>query len=480
MVPSITASSCGSAPSSSSSPPPSSFRSAFGGMLTHYSAASRAIATYMDSPTIATAAADYDVETTRSTTDHEDDEGGRDSPPTCGGAAPSSSAQQQRALLSAVLKNDADQVRTALKGGVDPNFAIHIGLTGGASGGGPKDGGGHNYDENGCHNQEEPLSVKASCLDQVFLFKRMLGDSPAPLHIAILNVYYCRTKQQPCPPGRKSSSRYLAGRQNVTHHAAQQRQLDCAMAILRLLLEHGADIHRPSFRPQPSSSSSVDGGMAPSGHLHHHQPGENSTTPIGLAKQMHRAAIILEASSATAASTAPPPGGDVAAAITGEGDGSCVTSNIGVPAANNLRTTIGIIIEECMEWDSRHRGAAHQLLVPADVVVAADRENIPPTDNINDDDDDDDNIKCPPVGGGTVYHPSSSSPQHDDDDNTVALLERLGGLLFANNNNKRIGSFSPRGGGVVCTYPTTLLSSSTKSHNRALTLFCSDAAAFLG
>ncbi len=183
----------------------------------------------------------------------------------------SSEGSSQRAFLSALVKNNLGEVRTQLSSGMDPNFAVHIGLMGGTGLDGDPPSvseSGVTADDEGIGQQNLQLSMKALCLDHVFLFKRILGDSPSPLHLAILNVYF-RTKH--------FSSRYLL-RQN-------RDEFDKAMAIFRLLLEFGANIRHTSFQAMAS--------------MHGETPGTSLNTPLDLAERIHRLACLVDANKAT-------------------------------------------------------------------------------------------------------------------------------------------------------------------------------------
>jgi len=87
--------------------------------------------------------------------------------------ADTSLASSRQQLLFAVLKNSVAQVQYFLEDvHVDPSFVISIGRD----------------------RKVQSSLTKSAMLDQVFKMKRILGESPALLHIAILNVYYrCTT-----------------------------------------------------------------------------------------------------------------------------------------------------------------------------------------------------------------------------------------------------------------------------------------------
>lgn len=105
-----------------------------------------------------------------------------------------------RRLLDAILANELNTVQLLLEHGVNPNDCIgiissHFVFT------------------------EQQQQDKVLRLDKVFLWKKIFGEAPTPVHIAVVNVY---------------------------HRAAHRRELKKALGILKLLLDHGGDVSQVS------------------------------------------------------------------------------------------------------------------------------------------------------------------------------------------------------------------------------------------
>jgi hypothetical protein len=104
-------------------------------------------------------------------------------------------------LFEAILRNRLLDVKIILENGADPNVSLaivrsHLVIT-----------------------REEQQDHKVPDLDNVFLWKKLFGESPTPVHIAVMNVYHC----------------------NHSH-----RDLEKALKILKLLLQHGGDVGHKS------------------------------------------------------------------------------------------------------------------------------------------------------------------------------------------------------------------------------------------
>lgn len=307
----------------------------------------------------------------------------------------------QRAFLSALLRNNLDQIRILLKGGVDPNFAIHIGLMGG----GPVLGGNHTttrMDDDGMNEKHhQVLSMKALCLDHVFLFKRILGEAPSPLHLAILNIYF-RTKHY--------SSRYLL-RQN-------RDEFDKAVAIFKLLLENGANLHQTSFQAMVN----VD------------EQRPHANTPLTLAERIYRISCLVD-------TTKP-----------------ATVTKTGVVA--DLQTTMRNVVNQCIEFDTRHLNQQRE------------QEGDQTRGDIDVQDEDD--IRQDDKSSSMVSTVQCRDVDVDDDDvdddggsdgeetMMVVQLEELADLIFL----KGQSSSSP----TMATFTYHI-----RSQYNALTFFCSDA-----
>jgi hypothetical protein len=98
-------------------------------------------------------------------------------------APPSKSASTAKQLIQAIQKNNDKQVKYHLEHGADPNALLWI-------------------------NNNIPI-------DMVFLWKRLFGESATSIHVAIINVY---------------------------HRHGRRRELERALAILKLLLVFGGDV----------------------------------------------------------------------------------------------------------------------------------------------------------------------------------------------------------------------------------------------
>jgi hypothetical protein len=364
----------------------------------------------------------------------------------------------QRAFLSALVRNNLDQIQILIKGGIDPNFAIHIGLMGGAEGGtrtttgqSPELNGRFHHHPSGRttddtkvwteHHQQQQqcLPMRAQCLDHVFLFKRILGDCPSPLHLAILNIYF-RTKHP--------SSRYLL-RQN-------RDELDRAITIFTLLIENGAKIQQPSLQPTTRMySCNAD-------HIHTGAPGTDMgvITPLTLAEKIYRMACLID------------PSIQRKAVVPTGSKGLIVT---------DLRTTMRGIINQCIEYETRnliHHHHPQQELELSSNEVDQTRGEL----DIQDEEDirHDDKSSCTAsTGQYRDDHDEDEDHDHDTDnrygdkESIVVQLEELADLIFVKGQSS---SSTP----TMTTFTNQYMKSPQQQqqpqhqHN-ALTFFCSDA-----
>jgi hypothetical protein len=123
-------------------------------------------------------------------------------------------AQPSHQLLEAILTNNIHQVRKLLEQGLDPNTSLGIGPSDTLNG--------------------DPLSEdRILGIEKAFCWKKVFGDTPTLIHLSVLSVYYRKNRQ---------------------------RDLDRALKILDLLMEHGGDVSQHSIniflRPAPEAVES--------------------------------------------------------------------------------------------------------------------------------------------------------------------------------------------------------------------------------
>lgn len=124
-----------------------------------------------------------------------------------------SSSPGQR-LLEAIVNNRHPEVQTLLENGADPNTPLGI-------------------INSECEKEE--FSDKIASIDRAFLWKKLFGEAPTPLHLSVINVY---------------------------HRSDRRRELKGALEILSLLLKHGGDISITSnnifLRKYPIETNPLD------------------------------------------------------------------------------------------------------------------------------------------------------------------------------------------------------------------------------
>ena len=112
-------------------------------------------------------------------------------------------------LFEAILRNKLKDVKTLLESGADPNISLAIIRSQLAL-----------DQEAEAKAQEEDLcDYKLRELDNVFLWKKLFGETPTLVHIAVMNVYHCNSSHRDC---------------------------ENALKILKLLLKHGGEVGHTS------------------------------------------------------------------------------------------------------------------------------------------------------------------------------------------------------------------------------------------
>jgi hypothetical protein len=108
-------------------------------------------------------------------------------------------------LLDAILQNRFKEVQALLEDGADPNVSLAI------------------ISSRFIFTDQESQN-KALSIDKVFLWKKIFGEAPTPVHVAVILIYHYSTR----------------------HKLLQRRDLDKALQILTLLLQHGGDVSMAS------------------------------------------------------------------------------------------------------------------------------------------------------------------------------------------------------------------------------------------
>jgi hypothetical protein len=125
--------------------------------------------------------------------------------------------QQQLLLLSAILRNcpvDVQQILSQDDRGksINPNFIVSFGKT------------------KNLTTTTTTTTSSSITIDQVFKLKRLLGETPTALHIAVLNVYCQYTGGGGSPGGQKFLVSFIPGH--------RRGEVDKAIEILKILVEY--------------------------------------------------------------------------------------------------------------------------------------------------------------------------------------------------------------------------------------------------
>jgi hypothetical protein len=120
--------------------------------------------------------------------------------------------QQQLLLLSAILRNCPVEVQQILSQddrgkSINPNFIVSFGKI-----------------------KNLTTTTTTITIDQVFKLKRLLGETPTALHIAVLNVYCQYTGGGGGPGGQKFLISFIPGH--------RRGEVDKAIQILKILVEY--------------------------------------------------------------------------------------------------------------------------------------------------------------------------------------------------------------------------------------------------
>lgn len=124
-------------------------------------------------------------------------------------------------LLDAILENNPKEVEALLQHGVDPNFTLGLMIDRSVSSTQTNE-----HDDGRTRLSPESNNDYWANMDKVFLWKKFFGDTPTPVHVAVLNVY---------------------------HQGQYRSALARALQILELLLKYGGDVsfgsHNIFLRP---------------------------------------------------------------------------------------------------------------------------------------------------------------------------------------------------------------------------------------
>jgi hypothetical protein len=121
-------------------------------------------------------------------------------------------------LLDAILQNGLKEVQALLEDGADPNVSLAISTSPFLF-----------TDDQRSTRSSQSKDNAWSSIDKVFLWKKIFGEAPTPVHVAVILIYHYSTRHH-----------------KLSSLLQRSTDLDKALQILTLLLQHGGDVSMAS------------------------------------------------------------------------------------------------------------------------------------------------------------------------------------------------------------------------------------------